>query len=298
MSKPNISTEKLSSWDEYNEKQPAEALDLIYTHAQANSQKVCSWYWRSIGVKRRTSQVVRIIAVLLLILGTTSPLVAAIRETAQDKLLFTQLGLGALAIAGLLQLADKVFGWSSGWMRYITTVTTMENLTRVFQLEWGKYLISKSGPLSAVDVKALYDLAQKLEQELAKLQEEETTKWIAEFNTGISLLDTLIKTQREETNKKLDAIRTSIGTQQAEEKAKLPGALEVTIRHKDAPKNITIALDDETPVDFLGPVWARLEVSAGRHLLRVRTSSEPPQKIERVVEIKPDTTTKEEISVT
>ncbi len=75
-----------------------------------------------------------------------------------------------------------------------------------------------------------------------KLQTDETTQWVAMFNTGISLLESLIKTQRKETDKKLEAIRTSLSTQEstakAEEKAKLPGALEVTLTHKAEPKKI------------------------------------------------------------
>lgn len=77
-------------------------------------------------------------------------------------------------------------------MRYITTATTMENLCRAFQLEWAKYLVSKTTPLDASDTKALFDLAEKLEQELLKLQGDETTKWVTEFNAGISILDTAI----------------------------------------------------------------------------------------------------------
>jgi hypothetical protein len=86
------------------------------------------------------------------------------------------------------------------------------------------------------------------------LQADETTKWVAEFNTGISLLESLIKTQREETDKKLDAIRTTLTTQESaakvEEKAKLPGALEVTLTHKSEPKKVRIGLDKNRQLNF------------------------------------------------
>jgi hypothetical protein len=47
-------------------------------------------------------------------------------------------------------------------MRYITTATTMENLTQAFKLEWGKVLASKNGALDMNDAKALYDLGATL----------------------------------------------------------------------------------------------------------------------------------------
>jgi hypothetical protein len=299
--KPDISTKRLSKWDEYKDKKPEEALPSIYAHIETTSLDMCRWYWTSIRTKRRTSLWARGIAFVLLIFGTALPIVAAIGSDPKDKLLLTQGAVALLAIAGLNQVADKVFGWSSGWMRYITTVTTMENLTRAFQMEWAKYLVSKGSPLDSSDAKALFDLARGLEQELTKLQAEETTKWVAEFNTSISLLEGLIKTQREETDKKLEAIRTSLTTEEmsakADEKSKLPGSLEVTITHKAGPQRINISVDDDRPDDFLGSVWSKLNVPPGHRLLKVTTTTNPPLTIQRIVEIKPATVTKAEIEL-
>ena len=290
-SKPDISTKKLANWDLYKDKKPDEILPSIYTHIEQTSTQMCAWYWTSIKTKRVTSLAVRALAIILLILGTTLPIFAALQKTGDEKLLLTQLAVAFLAIAGLTQVADRVFGWSSGWMRYISTVTTMENLTLAFQMEWARYLVSKTTALDAADAKALFELAKGLEQELTKLQAEETTKWIAEFNTGISLLETLIKTQREETDKKLEAIRTSLTTQEttakAEEKAKLSGALEVTLKYKAEPKKVKIAMDKEAATDFLGNVWSRVDLSPGRYVVRLTTTAEPSRTIERIAEIKP-----------
>ena len=217
--KPDISTKQLSPWDTYKDKKPDEALASIYEHVGAVSLTARNWYWTSIRTKRWTSFSARAIAFVLLVFGTSLPIFAAIQDAPKEKLLFTQWAVALLAVAGLTQVADRIFGWSSGWMRYITTVTTMENLTRAFELEWAKYIVSKTVPLDSSDVKALFELAKGLEQELMKLQTDETTQWVAAFNTGISLLESLIKTQREETDKKLEAIRTILSTQESTAKA-------------------------------------------------------------------------------
>lgn len=301
MAKPDITTDKLESWDKYKGRKPDEIIEAVYTHIETTSRQMCAWYWSSIRTKRWTSLPARGLAFLLLVMGTTLPLLAALQDKPEQKLLLTQLAVASLVLAGLAQLADRVFGWSSGWMRYITTVTTMENLTRAFQMEWGKYLVAKTEPLETADARAPFDLARGLEQELTKLQAEETTKWVAEFNTGIALLDTMIKTQREETDKKLEAIRTSLTSQEsaakADEKAKAPGALEVTLTFKADTKPIKIGLDKDTPVDFFGNFWTRNDVSPGRHVVRVITSSQPPRTIERIAEIKPDALTKLDVAV-
>lgn len=206
--KPNITADHQLGWDDFKDKNPEEALPLIYAHVESTSRKMCNWYWDSISEKKPASLRVRRIAVFLLIVGAILHFATAMGFEPQDALRIAQSSVAILVIAGLLLMADRIFGWSSGWMRYVATVTTMENLTRAFQMEWAKYLVSKTEPLNESDSKALFDLASGVERELSKLLEEETTRWVADFNTGIALLESLIKTQREETNKKLDSIRT------------------------------------------------------------------------------------------
>lgn len=301
MAKPDIKNNTLQTWDKYKEKTPEEIIEAVYLHIEATSRQMCTWYWTSIRTKRWTSLPARALAFLLLALGTTLPLLAALQEKPEQKLLLTQLAVASLVLAGLSQLADRIFGWSSGWMRYVATVTTMENLTRAFQMEWGKYLVAKSEPLTVADAKSLFDLARGLERELTRLQAEETNNWVAGFNTSIALLDTMIKTQREETDKKLEAIRTSLTSQEtaakADEKTKIPGALEIVFAFKAEVKPLKIGIDKEAPVDFLGNTWTRIDLSPGRHVVRIQTASQPPLSIERIAEIKPDALTKLDIAV-
>lgn len=161
--KPDITQQRLLPWDEYRQRPPAEALASIYARVGATSQQMCAWYWRSIRTKRWTSLGARGVAFALLVAGTVLPLLAAVQATVELRLLLTQSAVALLAAAGLALMADRVFGWSSGWMRYITTVTTMENLTRAFELAWGRHLVALEGPPAVADVKALFDLARGLE---------------------------------------------------------------------------------------------------------------------------------------
>lgn len=299
--KQDLSTDQLMGWDQYKGKEPAEILQSIYEHIGNKSIQMCSWYWASIKSKRVTSLAVRAAAFIFLVIGTIFPIVAALQTTAEQKLFFTQMAVAILATAGLLQLADRIFGWSSGWMRYITTVTTMENLTRAFQMEWAKYLAFKKTDIDEVDVKALFELAKGLEQELLKLQAEETTKWVAEFNTGLALLETMIKSQREETDKKLEAIRTSLTVQEtnakANEVAQTPGALEVALTFKGEPKPVMIGMDENEAVEFLGSFWAKNDLRPGRYIIRLTTQSEPSHVIEKIADIKSDSTTRLELII-
>ncbi len=214
-----------------------------------------------------------------MILGTVLPILAGLKGDTEVRLQFTQYGVAALALAGLLQVADRVFGWSSGWLRYITTVTAMENLTRRFELEWAGYILNRTGALGESDTRQLFDQAKRFEDDIVKLQSDETDKWVTEFNSGIALLGDMIKSQRESGEKAVEAARASVAAQRN-------GAIELTLVHKADVKPVMIAVDDEkSPEEFAGTSWSRLNVPPGPHTVSVATSGATPQTIKKVVEV-------------
>ncbi len=293
MSTSDITANALS-WNRYNGKEPEQVIESIYADISVTSRLMCNWYWSSIRTKRWTSLIARGLAFLFLLIGITLPLLAALGEVAEDKLLLTQFSVASLVIAGLIQFADRIFGWSTGWMRYIATVTEMENLIRVFQTEWNKFLASRTVTLNVEDAHILFELAKGLEQELIKRQTDETTKWAVEFNAGIALLDTLVKAQREETEKKLESIQSAQTLVKAND---VSGALEVNLIFNAGISAVKIGLDKYTPVDFYGNSWAVVDVTPGLHTVRVITSSQAPWTIERIAEVKPGSLTRLDIVV-
>lgn len=297
----NVSTRKFIEWNEYKGKSPDAALEAIYTHIASFATATTGWYWKGIRNKKWTSISIRAFSFVLLAFGTAAQFYAATLGELQERLDTTQTAIAFLAIAALMTLADRVFGWSGGWMRYILTVTTMENLIRAFQLEWAKFFVSKDGSADANDVKTLFILAQELEQELLKLQGDETTKWATEFNSGIAILESAIKTQREETEKKVDSIRTTLASQEAaakaQEKAKSTGSLEMTLTHTGVIKPVQITFGSEAPVEFFGTSWAKLNIDPGQHKIQITTLETPSQIIAMVVDVQPSAVTRREVKL-
>jgi hypothetical protein len=289
MGKTDISTAILLPWDKYKSKPIDEALQTIYEHASGTSTKISGWYWTSIKTKRNTSLCVRLVTFLLLAFGTILPILAGLGNDPESRLQFTQYGVVALALAGLLQLADRIFGWSSGWLRYITTVTAMESLTRKFELDWAEYILNRMGALTESDTKQLFDMAKHFEDGMVKLQSDETDKWVLEFNSGIALLNDLIKSQRESGEKAVEAAHAAVTAQQAavaaNEKSKQGGAIEVTLIHKAEVKPVSISIEGNVQEEFLGTVWSRLNLSPGQHIINIATIGDTPRIIKKVVEI-------------
>lgn len=282
MSKENITAGNLLPWDHYAKLEKEVALARMYVHAGETSQTSRQWYWKSIKTKRWTSLWIRVLSFLLLAAGTILPVIAATRGEPADRLDLTQWGVGALAAAGLLQLADRAFGWSSGWMRYIATVTAMESCTHQFELKWAGIILEKGGALAVDDVKAFFSMAKEMEEQILKLQEDETGKWIAEFNAGISLLESSVKSLRETQEKTLEAARTM---EEARTKARQPGAIELTLKFKTAPGPVRIALDGASPQPFTGTMWARTGISPGHHVIRIEKDATPPFVLEKIADV-------------
>jgi SMODS and SLOG-associating 2TM effector domain 2 len=291
MAKKDIRTDSLLAWDEYKDKPPEVALPAIYSHAGDISKAKCTWYWESIKVKRLSSHGILLSTLILLIIGTLLPILAGLGDNPAVRLQYTQLGVAALAFAGLLQVADRVFGWSSGWLRYITTVTAMENLTRKFELDWASYIVEKGTNIGTGDVKPLFDLAKEFEDSISKLQSDETDKWVTEFSSSVSLLGELIKSQRESGEKQVEAALVNIASQQKAaqeaEKVRQKGAVEVNIAHKAAPIAVNISIDRETAQEFVGLSWVKADLQPGQHTISVVTTGAIPQTIQKIVDIPP-----------
>ncbi|MET3132913.1 hypothetical protein AAKU55_003194 [Oxalobacteraceae bacterium GrIS 1.11] len=287
MAKPDIRTAAKLTWDEYKDKSIEQALPSIYAQATEASQKFTGWYWRSIKTKRWTSLAIRFGTFLLLAAGTLFPILSGLWLEPIDKLRLTQSGVCALLLAGLFQIADRVFGWSSGWLRYITTATAMENLSQQFELDWAGYILGKNGHVLDADVKPLFDLAAGLQESLMKLQVEETDKWVTEFKTGGALLGDLIKSQRESGDKAADAASAAFAAQKAaaDARSRQAGSVELTLFHQGEVQPVTILFDATDRVDFTGTVWSRLNVAPGLHTIGVATTSVPPFNVTKIVDV-------------
>lgn len=286
----DVSNENLFKWDDYKGKTFDEALPAIYSHAVKIADSMRTWYWKSIMKIRPFSRGIRLVTVIIFIIGTILPILAGLINKPNERLEFTQLGVVALAIAGLLQIADRYFGWSSGWMRYITTVTAMENLTRKFELEWAKYIIDKGNAIGNGDTKPLFDIAVRFEDEISKMQSDETDKWVVEFNSSNALLGELIKSQREATQETIKNLHAASASQKN-------GSVEVTIIHKAAPIAVNIAIDNEPAQVFVGSSWGKQDLKPGHHTITITPTGGTPQTIQKIVNVPPGDIAKTEVKL-
>jgi len=240
MSKQNVTREESVAWNHHVNGSVEDALKTTYDQVQAHSHNLRRWYWSSIRSKKHQSITARVVSYLFGAVGVLAPLAAALLSTAGQRLLLTQTGVVALAVAGLAQLCDKVFGWSSGWQRYVTTVTIMEQRAAQFEFDWAKRLRGLGMPLGLSDARSAFELAEVFTLELEQLRGKETDAWVAEFNAGQAALSEIVALKREPPSSRpaLEATATATVTT-----SEAPGGPAVT----PAPAAVAVVTTGGTP---------------------------------------------------
>jgi hypothetical protein len=173
---------------------PAAYLEGIRKYAEGQTTQATIWYLKRKGPISLISKILRIAAILTGTIGGLLPLLPAPLLAAcfgQDvQNLNGQLGYVFLALAGAFVLSDKVFGVSSKWMRYMTTVMALKRHQAEFEMDWAKLLLESQGnPLSTEQQTGMIDLLTRFRLKVVGEIEQETHTWVAEFKSNLALLE-------------------------------------------------------------------------------------------------------------
>lgn len=161
----------------------------VYYFLQQSTLETCQWYWKHIGRKRRASFFLLIIVFMLIIFATFTQFywINIINNTPERRLLLSQLSIGLYMLAAILFSADKVFGWTSGWVRYVSTVMNIEACYHRFLLEWFSINI-ESNKTDKEQFSQRVVLAKSLIKQILEIKNQEMVEWATEFGDGVSQL--------------------------------------------------------------------------------------------------------------
>ena len=169
-----------------------ESLDAMYTSAEQFALDSATWYVRKKGWPARISRMSRGIAVVLLVFGMLTPLLASLPF--KGMAVVTPFGYLALALAGSALLVDRFGSFSSAWMRYISTNMRIQRLLRTFQIDWqvgkAQLELETSKEQQRQKIFTLLGQIRDFTDKISQAVEDETSAWIAEFR------DTLAELQR------------------------------------------------------------------------------------------------------
>lgn len=211
---------------------------------ESKAQKTIDWYFKRKTTQSFASKSLRVIAILLVLLGGLSPILQCL------GLMDSLYGYIALAMAAASIAFDKFMGFSTAWMRYMTTAFNLQTALAEFRADW---------LLMWAEVKNNYPTEEQQKMLLSRIKEfytkihtaieRETQLWVNEFQSNLAQL------QR---------------TTQASLESTQPGILELTVANAQrADSGLNVMIDGLTVAHTSGEHLQVGHIIPGQHKVTV-----------------------------
>lgn len=178
------------------------SLTSLRHYVEIEAQKQIDWYQAKLERKAAISTALRFTTILLFVAGGLVPLVKAILTTETVRRLpfdFGQVGYLLLAVAAGCVAMDRFFGYSTGWIRYITTALALEKSLDEFRLEWARHIAKLRGAApTAAELDQLILTCETFSLAIRSQVEQETHAWVAEFESNLAQLERDLQARADE----------------------------------------------------------------------------------------------------
>jgi hypothetical protein len=182
------------------------SLRELHAYVESEAARQILWYYDKKKWKSRMSAALRVVAILLFVLGGLVPIIKATLPAAALTHLpvdFGQAGYLLIGVgAGCLGL-DRFFGYSTGWIRYITTALALEKSREEYRLQWTRQMAKTRGNQPSVDeVEQLIQTCATFSLAIKSQVEQETKAWVAEFQSNLTQLEKDLQAKADEVKAK------------------------------------------------------------------------------------------------
>jgi hypothetical protein len=262
----------------WQQDQVQKSLDSIRQYAEADVESAIHWYYAKKPWKTWASQLLKFLTLLATGLGGLIPIISStgvfsigLPEPARQlrDLRVNQIGYLCFGLAAAFLAFDKYFGYSTGWMRYITTAMSLETSLRNFRLDWARTTSGLAGVTpSGVVLEALLQKIQDFCVGARALVEKETQAWVTEFQTNMSQLEKEAKAAAESQRVSIEAAKKEAKTSADSTR---PGAIDLTVENVlETDHGYDASVDGELRKSGVtGRTCAIMNVSPGLHELAV-----------------------------
>lgn len=179
-----------NNFPEWNNSNPANSIDAYFRWITRKAEDQVKWYETRRIPQKTWSQRTRWLSLTFATLGALCPLAAPMVMFQGHNL--PELGYIFLALGALIMAFDRLYGFSSSWMRYASTQLNLDIALREFQFEWALLQSQSHTPDAALQ--KLKDFSGKIDG----IVKQETDAWINEFRSNIAELEKVLKTGAEE----------------------------------------------------------------------------------------------------
>jgi len=208
------------------------------------AQETIDWYFKQKKSQSFASKALRVIAILLVLVGGLSPILQCL------GLVDSLYGYIALAIAAACIAFDKFMGFSTAWMRYMTTAFNLQTALAEFRSDWLlMWAEVKNDSPTEEQQKRLLSRIKEFYTKINTAIERETQLWVNEFQSNLAQL------QR---------------TTQATLESTQPGILELTVANAQRAKSgLNVMVDGLTVARMTGEHLQIGHIVSGQHKVTV-----------------------------
>jgi hypothetical protein len=164
-------------------KDPDQGLDAVLAYCLTQAKEAEDWYMRKRKSKRIGGRILRLTSVLLVGLGVLIPILAQVYTDNGEPVIAPGWASLALVLAATMVALDRLFGFSTGWARFIKTNVRIERLRHEFEFEW-QALRTEAGN-SAVDPAVLLELGREFVLAIDEVVEKELLTWSEELHASL-----------------------------------------------------------------------------------------------------------------
>jgi conflict system pore-forming effector with SLATT domain len=123
----------------------AKPLDLLFDCVVKEASNSIEWYKIKRKPKQIGGQILRVGAIIVAAVAGLVPVVGEIFQDNGKPRIAPGWATVALAIAGLLVLLDRFWGFTSAWVRFMLSEQELGDALRKFQFDWEQDKISWGG---------------------------------------------------------------------------------------------------------------------------------------------------------
>jgi hypothetical protein len=166
------------------------SLDEMYAWGERLASDAISWYMAEKRAKSRQSRALRAAAIIFGTAGAAVPVTAL----AAGRLALGNWGFLLLALAGGCVAYDRFFGFSSAWLRYMATATSLRAQLVDYQAMWAKEMVAMGArEPDRTDAVRLIEFVRTFAWNVNDTVRVETEAWLVEFHTRLTELESRLQ---------------------------------------------------------------------------------------------------------
>ena len=179
------------------------ALTSVGVYVEREITRQIKWYYVKKRSKSVLSRGLRLLSIFLAAAGGLAPLAnSAFPASFNEWVDLGQAGYILFALAAACVAADRFFGISTAWMRYVTAALALELIREKHRMEWTRQLAKLGGRSPAAhEIDVLFRTAEETMLHTREYVQNETMAWVEEFQSSLSQLERRLNGQPARTGK-------------------------------------------------------------------------------------------------